>query len=183
MPRRTPGRAGGPMRDREIDEAALLARRGIRPESVPDFLALVGDTADGIPGLAGSGRRPPRRCSPARPPRGHPARCRALARGVRGAAARGGARDGREAALLFRRLATLVPTCRSGSPSTTCAGGVSRARGSRRGATSSARVGCSPRSRRVAHAGPMQAPGRAPPREAQLQLAGYRNSNGTFTSG
>lgn len=45
------------MRRREIDEAALLARRGIRPESVPDWLALVGDDADGIPGIAGFGER------------------------------------------------------------------------------------------------------------------------------
>jgi 5'-3' exonuclease len=40
-----------------IDEAALLARRGIRPASVPDFLALVGDEADGIPGLPGFGEK------------------------------------------------------------------------------------------------------------------------------
>jgi 5'-3' exonuclease len=40
-----------------IDEAALLARRNIRPESVPDFLALVGDDADGIPGVPGFGEK------------------------------------------------------------------------------------------------------------------------------
>jgi 5'-3' exonuclease len=45
------------MRRRELDEDALLARRGIRPESVPDWLALVGDGADGIPGIAGFGAR------------------------------------------------------------------------------------------------------------------------------
>lgn len=39
------------------DEAALLARRGIKPESVPDFLALTGDEADGIPGVAGFGEK------------------------------------------------------------------------------------------------------------------------------
>jgi 5'-3' exonuclease len=43
------------IRRRELDEAALLARRGIRPESVPDWLALVGDAADGLPGVAGFG--------------------------------------------------------------------------------------------------------------------------------
>jgi 5'-3' exonuclease len=43
------------MRRREIDEEALLARRGIRPGSVPDWLALVGDDADGIPGIPGFG--------------------------------------------------------------------------------------------------------------------------------
>jgi 5'-3' exonuclease len=40
-----------------IDEATLRARRGIAPESVPDFLALVGDAADGIPGLPGFGEK------------------------------------------------------------------------------------------------------------------------------
>ena len=43
------------VRRREIDEATVLATRGIRPKSVPDFLALTGDTADGIPGLPGFG--------------------------------------------------------------------------------------------------------------------------------
>ncbi|HEX7487698.1 MAG TPA: 5'-3' exonuclease H3TH domain-containing protein, partial [Anaeromyxobacteraceae bacterium] len=40
-----------------IDEEGLRARRGIAPESVPDFLALVGDAADGIPGVPGFGER------------------------------------------------------------------------------------------------------------------------------
>ena len=39
------------------DEAALLARRGVRPESVPDFLALTGDDADGLPGVDGFGEK------------------------------------------------------------------------------------------------------------------------------
>jgi 5'-3' exonuclease len=37
------------------DEAAFRAARGFGPASVPDFLALTGDTADGIPGLPGFG--------------------------------------------------------------------------------------------------------------------------------
>lgn len=37
------------------DEAAFRAARGFGPTSVPDFLALTGDTADGIPGLPGFG--------------------------------------------------------------------------------------------------------------------------------
>ncbi len=45
------------IRQRVIDEAALLAARGIAPASVPDYLALVGDTADGIPGLRGFGEK------------------------------------------------------------------------------------------------------------------------------
>jgi 5'-3' exonuclease len=39
------------------DEEALRKRLGFGPASVPDYLALVGDTADGIPGLAGFGER------------------------------------------------------------------------------------------------------------------------------
>jgi 5'-3' exonuclease len=45
-------------RQRKItDEAAFRAARGIGPRSVPDFLALTGDTADGIPGLPGFGEK------------------------------------------------------------------------------------------------------------------------------
>ena len=98
------------IRGREIDEEALRARRGIGPESIPDFLALVGDTADGIPGLPGFGEK---------------SAAAILARhvhlemipddpalwpaGIRGAASKAGVlASGREAALLYRRLATLV---------------------------------------------------------------------------
>jgi 5'-3' exonuclease len=45
------------MRSKVIDEAALLLVRGITPESIPDYLALVGDTADGIPGIKGFGEK------------------------------------------------------------------------------------------------------------------------------
>jgi 5'-3' exonuclease len=45
------------MRGRTMDEQGLLATRGIAPASVPDYLALVGDTADGIPGLPGFGKK------------------------------------------------------------------------------------------------------------------------------
>ena len=40
-----------------VDEAGVLAKYGVLPESIPDWLALVGDTADGFPGLAGWGKR------------------------------------------------------------------------------------------------------------------------------
>ncbi len=33
------------------DEAAVQEKYGVMPESIPDYLGLVGDTADGIPGL------------------------------------------------------------------------------------------------------------------------------------
>jgi 5'-3' exonuclease len=39
------------------DEAAFRAARGFAPGSMPDFLALTGDTADGIPGLTGFGEK------------------------------------------------------------------------------------------------------------------------------
>lgn len=45
------------IRRRVIDEAALRARRGVGPASIPDLLGLVGDTSDGIPGLAGFGEK------------------------------------------------------------------------------------------------------------------------------
>ncbi len=39
------------------DETAVLERYGVPPGSIPDYLALVGDSADGYPGLSGWGER------------------------------------------------------------------------------------------------------------------------------
>ena len=39
------------LRDRIFDEAGVRDRMGVPPTSIPDLLALVGDDADGIPGL------------------------------------------------------------------------------------------------------------------------------------
>jgi len=39
------------------DEAGVIARFGVPPESIPDYLALVGDAADGYPGLPGWGAK------------------------------------------------------------------------------------------------------------------------------
>jgi 5'-3' exonuclease len=39
------------------DEAGVVAKFGVKPESIPDYLALVGDAADGFPGLPGWGAR------------------------------------------------------------------------------------------------------------------------------
>jgi 5'-3' exonuclease len=39
-----------------LDEAGVVAKHGVSPASIPDWLALVGDTADGIPGLTGWGK-------------------------------------------------------------------------------------------------------------------------------
>jgi 5'-3' exonuclease len=39
------------------DESGVIAKFGIPPASIPDYLALVGDTADGYPGIAGWGAK------------------------------------------------------------------------------------------------------------------------------
>jgi 5'-3' exonuclease len=39
------------------DEAGVIAKFGVPPASIPDYLALVGDAADGYPGLPGWGAR------------------------------------------------------------------------------------------------------------------------------
>src|SRR6516164_9941321 len=39
------------------DEAAVEAKFGVKPESIPDYLAVVGDSADGYPGVAGWGEK------------------------------------------------------------------------------------------------------------------------------
>ncbi len=39
------------------DEAAVFEKYGVRPESIPDWLALVGDSADGFPGIPGWGAK------------------------------------------------------------------------------------------------------------------------------
>ena len=45
-------------RTREIrDEAGVVAKFGVQPASIPDYLALVGDAADGYPGLPGWGAK------------------------------------------------------------------------------------------------------------------------------
>jgi 5'-3' exonuclease len=45
------------MREKVIDAEGVRAKLGVPPRSVPDLLALVGDTADGIPGLPGFGAK------------------------------------------------------------------------------------------------------------------------------
>lgn len=46
-------------RRREViyDEAGVMAKYGVPPASIPDWLALVGDAADGYPGIAGWGAK------------------------------------------------------------------------------------------------------------------------------
>jgi 5'-3' exonuclease len=92
------------------DDAAVIAKWGVRPASIPDWLALVGDSADGFPGLPGWGAKSaaavlfqygslegiPARASEWHVPslRGAPALAATL-------------RDHRDDALLFRSLARL----------------------------------------------------------------------------
>ena len=93
-------------------EARATKRRGrkfgVPPASIPDYLALVGDAADGYPGLPGWGRSRRRRCSRNS---GISKRFRRLARVEcqRGEPRRAGgdARTRARSALLFRDLATL----------------------------------------------------------------------------
>ena len=40
-----------------VDRAGVIEKFGVAPESIPDYLALVGDSADGFPGLAGWGAK------------------------------------------------------------------------------------------------------------------------------
>lgn len=40
-----------------IDEEGVAEKFGVRPESIPDYLALVGDSADGLPGVPGWGAK------------------------------------------------------------------------------------------------------------------------------
>ena len=56
-----------------VDEAGVVEKFGVPPASIPDYLALVGDSSDGYPGTPRLGREVV--CSRARavrPPRGDP---------------------------------------------------------------------------------------------------------------
>jgi 5'-3' exonuclease len=44
-------------RDILRDEAGVVAKFGVKPQSIPDYLAVVGDSADGFPGLPGWGAK------------------------------------------------------------------------------------------------------------------------------
>jgi 5'-3' exonuclease len=45
------------MRNITYDEAGVVAKFGVGPSSIPDYLALVGDSSDGYPGLPGWGSK------------------------------------------------------------------------------------------------------------------------------
>lgn len=91
------------------DEDAVRAKFGVGPASIPDLLALTGDSADGFPGLPGWGRKSAAAVLAAY---GHieaipddPARWRVAVRGRERLAAALAAQ--RAEALLYKRLATL----------------------------------------------------------------------------
>jgi 5'-3' exonuclease len=92
-----------------FDEAGIVAKFGVSPKSIPDYLALVGDAADGFPGLPGWGAKS---AATVLAKYGHleaiPADARDWNVNVASAArlAQTLHRD-RELALLFRKLATL----------------------------------------------------------------------------
>jgi 5'-3' exonuclease len=92
-----------------IDEGGVVAKFGVPPASIPDYLALVGDSADGFPGLAGWGAKS---ASAVLARWGHiediphdPGQWQVTVRGAPKLAAT--LRDDYERALLFKELATL----------------------------------------------------------------------------
>lgn len=95
--------------ERIVDEDAVWEKFGVGPASIPDWLALVGDTADGFPGLAGFGAK----SAAALLARyvhleAIPKDARRWDVEVRGAERLASTlREGWDRALLFRRLATL----------------------------------------------------------------------------
>jgi 5'-3' exonuclease len=97
------------MRRRVIDEPAVVAKFGVPPASIPDWLALVGDSADGFPGAPRWGEKS---ASALLARYGHvdaiPDEERQWEVSVRGAAALAASlREHREAVKLYRTLATL----------------------------------------------------------------------------
>src|SRR6266550_2390919 len=97
-------------RKRELrDEKGVVARFGVGPASIPDYLALVGDSADGFPGLPGWGEKASgavlgRYAHLEKIPASHTQ----WEVAVRGAARLAAAlEEHRDLAILFRRLATL----------------------------------------------------------------------------
>jgi 5'-3' exonuclease len=92
------------------DEQGVWDKFGVGPKSIPDYLALVGDSADGIPGVPGWGAKS---SSAVLARYGHleqiPPQASEWEVGVRGAERLAGSlREHFDLALLFRRLATLV---------------------------------------------------------------------------
>jgi 5'-3' exonuclease len=97
------------LRQKTLTEAGVQEKFGVPPLLIPDYLALVGDAADGIPGLAGWG---PKSASQLLSSYGSieaiPTDSRAWKINVRGSERLSRTlKDNLEAARLYRRLATL----------------------------------------------------------------------------
>lgn len=91
------------------DERGVVAKFGVAPASIPDYLALVGDSADGFPGVPGWGAKSTAtvlaRYGHLEQIPGHPLRWDVTVRGAKRLAE--SLRVNRQAAFLFRDLATL----------------------------------------------------------------------------
>jgi len=97
------------MRKKLIDEMAVIAKYGVPPRSIPDWLALVGDSSDGYPGIARWGAKS---AAAVLAHYGHleaiPDHEREWGLALRGASTLAASlRDHRDEAYLYRRLATL----------------------------------------------------------------------------
>ena len=96
-------------KDEVRDEHGVMAKFGVLPASIPDYLALVGDSADGFPGIRGWGAKSTAtvlaRYGHLEHIPGRPDRWDVQVRGAKRLAASLGAN--RAAAFLFRDLATL----------------------------------------------------------------------------
>jgi 5'-3' exonuclease len=97
------------MRKKLIDELAVIEKYGVPPASIPDWLALVGDSSDGYPGIARWGAKS---AAAVLARYGHleaiPDQERAWGLIVRGASTLATSlREHRDEAYLYRRLATL----------------------------------------------------------------------------
>ena len=92
-----------------IDEAGVIEKFGVLPKSIPDYLALVGDTADGFPGIKGWGAKSAaavlRRYEHLEAIPANPAEWEVDVRGSAKLAA--ALLDSLEDAFLFRRIATV----------------------------------------------------------------------------
>ncbi|PWT87634.1 MAG: flap endonuclease, partial [Acidobacteria bacterium] len=95
------------------NEEGIFSKFGVYPESIPDFLALVGDSADGYPGLPGwgaiSSAKVLRKFKHIEHIPDHVGDWKVDVANAGGLAAT--LRANREQALLFRKLATLVQDC------------------------------------------------------------------------
>jgi len=100
-------------KDEILDEPGVIVKHGVSPGSIPDWLALVGDTADGIPGITGWGKASAAKVlSKWKAIEAIPDDPAKWGVDVRGADRLAGAlRESRELAMLYKTLATLRLDC------------------------------------------------------------------------